>query len=323
MNDTTTREEGSTSPSPAYSIVIPVYRSELILEELHERVAATFRDIDGDFELILVNDCSPDGSWQVMEQLHDKDPRVRIIQLMKNSGQFRALMCGLEHVSGEYVITMDDDLQHQPEDIPRLISGIDRDDSLDGVIGVPEGKKQHAPVRNLGSYLFRRLNQRFYDVPSGLQMGSFRILRREVVNAMVANNSVNVTIGPLLLSLTRNLTNVPVNHQPRRSGTSGYGLFRLFKTTLDNVLNCSTLPLQIIVIVGLVTSTIGLGFGMYTLGLKVFRGVGIEGWTTIVVLISFFSGCILLSLGVIGEYLIRIVRELSGEQQYVVRRKKF
>lgn len=307
--------------APIYSLVVPVYRSAKTLDIFYERTTAALEKITDRYEIILVDDGSPDDSFSVLERLHEKDNRVKALQLMRNVGQFRAIMCGLHHARGDFVITLDDDLQHPPEEIPKLIGALEARPDLDGIIGVPEKKKHHF-VRNVGSMILRRLNQKFFRVPQDLQMGSFRILRRAVVDGMLHNNSINVTIGPLLLATTNRLANTLVEHHPRLEGKSNYNVARLIKTTLDNILNYSILPLKIVGSIGLVTAFFSVLLAFYAVGLWLFRGVGVPGWTSLMVLLSFFSGLILFTLGIIGEYLIRIIREVSREKQFLVRRSR-
>ena len=161
-----------------YSIVVPVYRSERSLRELYERVDKTFENIEGDYELILVEDGGGDRSWEVMRSLRNESQKVKIIRLTRNFGQHNALMCGFSFASGDYVITMDDDLQNPPEEIPKLIEAIERTD-LDVVSGTPEGRK-HSWVRNTGSFVYRWLVSLIFKHEPVFQMSNFRIMKRSV-----------------------------------------------------------------------------------------------------------------------------------------------
>jgi len=304
---------------PTISVVIPVYNANVFLEELHERLVAAVAPLDPDFEIIFVDDCSLDWSWKTIVAMRQQDPRVRGAQLMRNVGQFRALMCGLGLARGELVVTMDDDLQHPPEEIPKLVQAMRANEDLDAVIGAPL-RKRHGVLRNLGSWALRRLNHRFFGAPSTLRLGSFRAIRREVAQLMLQNRSVNVTVGPLLLSVTGRLDNVTVEHHPRRMGRTSYGPLRLLKASLDNVCNYSTLPLSLVGSLGLATAGLSFLYGLWVIFKKLFLGVAIQGWASTIVLICFFSGMILFTLWIIGEYLIRIFRETSDERQFLVRK---
>lgn len=304
-----------------YSIVIPVYRAAATINEVINRIRIVMDERKEAFEIICVDDGSPDESWSLLEKINDTDKRIRIIQLMRNVGQFRALMCGLRAVRGDFVITMDDDLQHPPEEIPKLIEYIQEKPFLDAVVGVAKTKK-HSSIRNLGSLLLRKLNQKSFNVSSDLHMGSFRIIKKSVVDIMIENQSVNLAIGPLLLMATNRVENVMVEHHARIVGRSNYSPHLLIKTALDNIINYSTLPLTYICYVGLLIALAGFIFGCLVILKRIIYGVSVQGWATLVVLLCLFSGCILFVLGVIGEYLVRVIHDSNGEKQYQIRQSK-
>lgn len=311
--------EGTTS-EVEISVVIPCYGTARILPELLQRLGAALDALGKHWEIVLVNDCSPDDLSAVAEREISTRPNVRYIELMFNVGQFRALMCGLANSNGRFVVTMDDDLQHPPEEIGKLYGAIADRDDLDAVFGSYENK-QHAAGRNLGSLLIRTVNTRVFGKPSGLVMSSFRCLRRVLVDTLLANQTRYPVIGPLILSSTRRIINVPVRHDPRKLGQSTYSLGRLIRTTFDNVLNFSALPLQVISIAGVLISILSFLIGAFYLGLHLWRGGGAPGWTSLFLAINFYGGLGMLAVGVIGEYLIRILGESKGQPLYVVRRQ--
>lgn len=305
-----------------YSIVVPVYNSEKTLRDLHERVAKVFdEDLHLPFELVLVDDGSQDKSWEIMEELHEADPRVKIIQHMRNFGQHRALMCGLAHVSGEHVITMDDDLQHPPEQISVLVDAMQNNASVDVVIGAYK-IKQHSAFRNLGTYVINRITSYVFNKDSNLKLTSFRIMRRVVAEEILKSKHHNPRVGQILLTVTNRIINVPVAHHAREIGRSGYTLRRLIKDALDNILSNSSLPLQVISYLGFICSSLSILLAVFYLWMYFAAGVSVHGFTTLVVLLLFLSGIMLFSFGVVGEYLIRILREVQGSTQTAVRRKK-
>ena len=305
-----------------YSIVIPVYNSESTLNELYGRIRNVFGDITEDYEIILIDDGSRDNSWNIMKQLHSKDKRVKIIKLIKNFGQHNALMCGFNHVCGSKIITMDDDLQHPPEEIPKLISAFCENEEFDGIIGKAYEKK-HGLVRNMGSWFVGEMDKQIFGKPNNLKMGSFRILKREIIDAMVQNKSYNPTIGPILLSTTLNLKNVMFEHEVRRVGKSGYNVTKMIKTTLDNIINYSTIPLKIISIIGIFTSFISFVLASYYIWKKFVFNMAPQGWTSLIVINLFFFGILLFSVGIIGEYLIRIIRQVNSDSQYIIKETSF
>ena len=311
--------EGIASPAEL-SVVIPCYGTAPVLPELLHRLVSALDEIGVSWEIILVNDCSPDALPEVAEREISSIPNIRYLELMFNVGQFRALMCGLANAQGRFIITMDDDLQHPPEEIAKLYAAIVGRPDLDAVFGA-YGSKQHAAGRNLGSLLIRMVNARIFGKPKGLVMSSFRCLRRELVDTLLANQTRYPVIGPLILSSTRRITNVPVRHDARKLGQSTYSLGRLVRTTFDNVLNFSALPLQLISIAGVIISMLSFMVGAFYLILHVLRGGGAPGWTSLFLAINFYGGLGMLAVGIIGEYLIRILGESKGQPLYVIRRE--
>ncbi|MGN2254341.1 glycosyltransferase family 2 protein [Frateuria sp. GZRe12] len=306
--------------TPELSVVIPCYRTEQALPQLLARLQQSLDAFGRPYEIILVDDCSPDGTAVAAAREVARHPNVRYIELMFNVGQFRALMCGFAHARGRYVVTMDDDLQHPPEEIGKLYQHLVAHPELDAVFGAYV-TKQHSSGRNLGSLLVRTVNTYIFGKPPGLVMSSFRCLRRELVDTLLAHRTRYPVIGPLILSSTRRIANVPVQHDARQHGVSNYRLGRLIRTTLDNVLNFSALPLQLISMVGVVVAGISFIMGAVFLAIRLLRGTGATGWTSLFLAVNFYGGLSLLAVGIIGEYLIRILGESKGQPLYIVRRQ--
>lgn len=301
-----------------YSIVIPCYRSSPWLEELVDRVVAALEPDGAPFEILLVNDASPDETWEAIERLAGRHRCVRGFDMLANVGQFRATICGLEHARGEFVVTLDDDLQHAPEDIPRLIEALRARPDLDCIVARMR-TKCHGPLRRLGSAAVGRLNELLYGKPRDLKLTSFRTMRRHVAKAVCAHRTSKPIIGPLLLRSTSRIANVVIDHHPRQRGTSGYSLPRLVRIALDNLFSASTLPLRCVSLVGLVSAAGSALVGGFNLARYLMGDVGVPGFATLVLLIAFFGGTTLLSIGLLGEYVIRIVHEVERPPRYVVR----
>lgn len=310
----------NTAMPPELSVVIPCYRTERALGELLSRLDHSLTGLGRSFEIILVDDCSPDGLGHAILGELAKYPSVRYIELMFNVGQFRALMCGLAHARGRFVVTMDDDLQHPPEEIGELYNHLAAHPELDAVFGAYQ-TKQHSAGRNLGSLLLRTVNTHIFGKPPGLIMSAFRCMRQELVQALLANHTRYPVIGALILSSTRRIANVSVRHDPRKHGVSNYRLGKLIRTTLDNVLNFSALPLQLISIAGVVVAGISFLLGVGLFAWRLVHGAAAAGWTSLFLAINFYGGLSLLSVGIIGEYLVRILGETKGQPLYVVRRE--
>jgi polyisoprenyl-phosphate glycosyltransferase len=305
-----------------YSVVIPVYNSAESVVELCGRLVRVFEDtVKESFEIILVDDASlnPD-TWKTLEGIHEKDSRVKIIQLMKNFGQQSAIMCGLKYSCGDFVISMDDDLQHPPEEIPKLIDTIGCLPHYDAVLAVPLHRR-HATYRNIGSFMINKILGIAIKKPKHITLSGFRIITKELKNAMLGYTGHIVTTGALICQITRNIVNIEVQHDIRRYGKSNYSISRLVAFALANIFNFSDFPLKVISVVGFLTSIFSVVYA-FVMILRKLNGLPIQaGFSTIVVLISFYSGLILFSFGVIGQYIIRIMKGVTGEAQFVVRKK--
>lgn len=302
-----------------YSIVVPVYKSEKSLHELYERIHETFEHIEEDYELILVEDGGEDDSWQVMRSLRERNDKVRIIRLMRNFGQHNALMCGFSFASGDYVITMDDDLQNPPEEIPKLIDAINTSD-VDLVCGIPERKEQ-SWIRNAGSFLFFYLLSRIFKLDRAFQMSNFRIIRRRVVDDILQVRTPNPVVGPLVLKVTNRIGSVTVDHRRRPHGKTTYTPRKLVAHFLHGILYHSTLPLKWVFFFGVFSILMAFALSAYYLALFLLGRIAVPGWITLVLLVLFFSGIIMFSLGIIGEYLLRITQEVYHVPQYLIRDK--
>lgn len=301
-----------------YSIVVPVYNSEHTLDELCDRIKKTFGPITDNYEIILVDDCSADGSWQRMKGLHERDGRIRVIHLIKNFGQPNATVCGFNFCTGDYVITMDDDLQHPPEEIPKLIEKI-----KEGYM-VVYGRytvKMHGPVKNLTSLGIQMFMHRILGIPADIDITSFAIYRSTVVK-----NATSIkTAYPFLPALTSKnvpadkIANAEVTHNKRKAGRSNYNLAKQVKLTLNLLINHSSLPLLFIGVMGTLISLLSFCYGTLVVLVRLFDpSFGLTGWTSLMVVLCFLGGSILMALGIIGEYLRRILAELSHERQFII-----
>lgn len=306
-----------------YSVVVPVYNSEHTLHELYDRIQAVFDEtIKQNFELILVDDGSKDHSYEVMEELHEKDNRVKIIQMAKNFGQHPALLCGFSYVQGDYVITMDDDLQHPPEEIPKLVETINERDDVDVIIARYEGRK-HNIFRRMGTWLSVYATSKMLKKPRDLEITSFRLIRRFIVDEIVAMNVRKPQIGNLLVQTSNRIINVTVKHDARKYGHSGYTFTRLIKDLIYDITTHSAFPLIVVRDLGIVSFGISIILGIYYLIRYFLFGVSVEGWTTLVLMMLAYNGLILLSVGIIGAYLMHILDEAKKMPNYVERRHKF
>lgn len=308
----------TTSSAPDYSVVVPVYNAEDSLEELVDRLQTVFAELGRSYEIVLVDDGSVDRSWALIGSLCERGDPIRGFQLARNHGQHYALKCGLDHCSGRYAITMDDDLQHPPEEIPKLVRTIEDDDTVDVVCGHYD-RKAHSAFRNLGAALVHRIDHAIFHTDQRVYLSAFRVLRRSVVDEIRRARHAQPRIGPMILSITSRIKSVPVRHDPRRHGRSGYNLAKLLGDTLSGIMNYSALPLRAVSFLGLGSSVLSVLLGIMYLTLYFTRGIGVSGFTTLVLLILFTSGAVLFSFGLVGEYLRRIVAQQLMFSQYHVR----
>ena len=301
-----------------FSVVIPCYSSGAWLETLVKRIMAVVDARCEPFEIILVNDASPDNTWSAIRSLADRYRCVRGLDLLSNTGQYRSTLCGLEHARGKFIITMDDDLQHPPEEIPKLVEAIMAGGDCDCVIASFRSKR-HSVLRNFGSLVMGRVFQTLYGKPAAVQATGFRIMRRVIAQALCAHGAVNPNVNALLFQTTRRIANVEVEHHPRAGGRSGYGLLRLARIAADNVLSVSTLPLKCVSLLGLAAAAGGMLLGVFYLVRYLLGFIGAPGFATLVLLILFFGGMTLFSVGLLGEYVIRIMEEVKRRPRYFVR----
>ncbi len=302
-----------------YSIVIPVYNSEQVVGTTIDRVVETFTEAGLDFELICVNDGSPDDSWRVISERAETTPGVVALDLMKNYGQHYANLAGLIEATGDYVITMDDDLQNPPDQVLLLI-----DKAVSGGHEVVFGQfeqKQAAGPRRIGSLLIGRVNRRIFGQPPGLVVSNFRILQREVVDRIVASRTAYPYITGQALMLSRDRANVQVRHDPRPVGKSNYNLTRIVRLVLTILFSYSSWPLRAAAALGFAVSGLSFLFGGFLVVRALVAETTVPGWTSIMVLLSLFAGVIIALLSMIGEYVVRTLNTVSNEASFHVLRR--
>ena len=295
------------------SIVIPVYNSENCLEELNQEITRQLGSIN--YELILVNDKSPDNSWQKIVALAQINPRIKGISLKKNSGQDNAIMAGLGQAAGEYIVIMDDDLQHAPEDILKLYKKCK--EGYDICYGLFTDKKQSV-WKNAGSHLNGYLAEIFLKKPKGLYLSPFKIMKRSLVKEIKEYKGPFPYVDGIVLSLTSNITQVELLHRRRFEGKGNYNLFRSVSVFLRHITGYSLYPLRMATILGIFAAGLSFLLGVYFLVDYLTNARRVEGWITLVLLIVFFNGLILMCVGMIGEYIGRIYLTLTYKRQYVI-----
>ncbi|HEX4966689.1 MAG TPA: glycosyltransferase family 2 protein [Thermoanaerobaculia bacterium] len=299
------------------SIVVPVYNST-VLAELAARIDAVFAGLAGtDYELIFVDDASPDPRvWPTLQTLTRRFPRVRALQLTRNFGQQPATLCGLAEARGEVVLTLDDDLQHAPEDVPKFLALAE----WDVVIGQLD-RRRHPLGRRLASRAKGFFDHLVLGKPKGIQMSAFRMLSRTVVDGVLSIRTPHPFLPALIFHVSKNVTGVPVSHAPRREGRSGYTLLKLAHVFSNLLINNSSLVLRVVGNLGILFAGISFLMAGFVIYRKLAHGVSVRGWTSLLATQLLIGGLLLFSVGVVGEYLVRIIESSESKPTYFVRRR--
>lgn len=299
-----------------YSVVIPVFNSQGVVGETIDRTVAFFRKEALDFEIILVNDGSPDASWEVIEKKAREYPEVAAIDLLHNYGQHVANLCGFSKATGDYVITMDDDLQNPPDEIRKLIDKAA--EGYDLVIGRFKEKK-HSLTRRLGSNVVGFINRKVFNAPKGLVLSNFRIIHNTVVQRVCAYKTSYPYIPGMVVMFSSRRANVLVEHKRREVGQSNYNFWRIGKLVSEILFNYSSYPLRLVAGVGLATALVSFLLSLFYLVRTLVEGTSVPGWATVVILLSFFNGMTLFVLGMVGEYLVRLINQSSSSDSYHIK----
>jgi len=298
------------------SVIVPVYNSEKTLSELVERLEPVLNDCHTPFELILVNDGSRDGSWAAIHSLSQSYPWVRGLNLMRNYGQHNALLCGLRAARYATSVTMDDDLQHPPEEIPRLLARLAEGDDV--VYGTPI-KQAHTLWRKLASYFTRLALQGTMGVENARKVSAFRALRTQIRRAFEQYQSPFVILDVLLSWGTTRFAALPTRHEVRQRGASNYTFSKLVVHGLNMLTGFTVMPLQLASLMGFAFALFGLLVLLYVIVRFIIEGGSVPGFPFLASIVAIFSGVQLFALGIIGEYLARMHFRIMEKPTYVIR----
>ena len=301
---------------PTISVVVPVYNSQQTLPDLLNRLQPVLDTVSRTSEVILVNDGSRDQSWQVIQELAERVPTVRGLDLMRNYGQHNALLAGIHAARNEIIITIDDDLQQPPEEIPNLLAELDR--GYDVVYGTPQ-KRRHGLWRDFATRLTKLALQVSLGVDVAQKVSAFRAFRTEVREAFARYEGPYVSLDVLLTWGTHRFSAVPVRHEPRHSGASNYTFRKLAVHALNVITGFSVLPLKLASMMGFGFTLFGLLVLVYVLGRYFLEGGSVAGFPFLASIIAIFSSAQLLTLGIFGEYLARMHFRLMHKPTYIVR----
>lgn len=323
MTDSASLGETGSPRRPLFSIVIPVFNEEENIAELYQRLTAVLQDLcskegrgrDG-FEIILVDDGSADRSWELIRGLHEKDPRVHGVSFSRNFGHHIAISAGLDIAAGDAVVLMDGDLQDQPEEIPRLWSRFKEGYEL--VYGIRREKKDTLLKRATSSLFWWFINRL-----SGIQIPEnqtlLRIFDRRILEVLTGMRERARFLHGMIAWTGFKSCLQEVEHAPRQRGVSKYNFMKLFKLAFHAITSFSTVPLRVATYLGVAGSGIGLLYGCYFLYKKIFLGIPVLGYASIIVAVLFIGGVQLLMLGIMGEYIGRVYQEVQNRPLYVVR----
>jgi len=303
----------ATTPGRSVSVVVPVYRSAETLAELVRRVHEALAPVE--HEVILVDDGSPATTWHAVQAIATDDDRVIGIRLGRNVGQHNALLAGVRAAHHEITVTLDDDLQNPPEEIPKLVAAID--ETTDVVYGAPDRVAQHR-WRRSSSLLTRTLLASALGADNAARMSSFRAFRTNLRNGFAAELGPGVALDALLAWSTPRFGSVPVAHHERTVGRSTYSLRRLTRFAVDTATGYSTRPLQLASSLGFVTAVFGVTVLAFVIGRLIVTGSSVPGFPFLASIIAIFSGVQLLTLGIIGEYLARMHFRVMHKPSYFV-----
>jgi len=295
---------------------VPAYNSELSLPELARRLQPVLESAATDYEMIIVDDGSRDGTWHVTEELAGAHPWIKGVHLMRNYGQHNAVLCGLRLAKHELTVTIDDDLQHPPEEIPKLLEKLTPE--TDVVYGSPE-QETHGLWRDMASQVTKIALQSAMGAPIARKAGPFRLFRTRIRDAFSRYDGPYVALDVLLTWGTTRFAAVDVRHAPRTLGTSNYTFRKLVVHALNMITGFSTLPLQVSSLIGFFFTVVGTIALFYVVIKFLIEGGSVPGFSFLASMIAIFSGATLFSLGIIGEYLSRMHLRTMQHPTYAVR----
>lgn len=301
------------------SFVIPCYHSEHTLPGVVAEIDEKMKELTQyTYEIILVNDCSPDGTFEVIRKLCEDKTYIKGIDLARNFGQHSALMAGLRHAEGDYVVCLDDDGQTPADEVDKLLDKLE--EGFDAVYA-KYIHKHHSTFRNLGSKVNEMMLRIMLEKPAELYVSSYFAVKHFVVEDMIRyENSYPYVIG-LVLRATKNITNVVVQHRDRQEGNSGYTLSKLLALWFNGFTAFSVKPLRIATAVGVCSALLGFVYGIYTIIKRLVNPTVPMGFSAIMSALVFFGGMIMIMLGLIGEYIGRIYISMNNSPQYVIRER--
>jgi undecaprenyl-phosphate 4-deoxy-4-formamido-L-arabinose transferase len=300
------------------SLVIPVFNEAAILPELVARLRAVCSGFEKSYEIIFVDDGSDDGSFETLKELKQQDPHLRLLKFTRNFGQQAAVLAGFRLSLGDIVIQLDSDLQHPPEEIPKLLEALT--DEVDLVTTRPE-KRQDGLLRTLGSRYLHAFGQLLFGRAFKLNLSSFRAMRHSVIEKVEACRDRSRYMAVLMSWMGVPSVEIQVEHHSRQKGHTKYSLLNLIQLTWDLITGYSNFPLRVVTYMGLFGAMVGFSVMLFLLFQRIVQGVLIEGFIVLSAVFAFFAGIQLLSIGFLGEYLGRIHTQLQNRPDYIIEKE--
>ena len=304
---------------PLLSFVIPCYRSEKTIEKVIDEIIAIVSQRNGyDYEIIAVNDCSPDGVYGVLKELALHNPKIKVVNLAKNMGKHSAVMAGYSYVNGDYVINLDDDFQSPVDHLWELLSPVEAD--MCDIATAEYFVKKEACWKKFGSNFNLYISEVMLDKPKGLRFENLNVIKRFVVDEVIKYKNPYPFLEGLFLRVTKRIISVSMEQRERADDKgTGFTFFKSLSLFSNGLTNFSVKPLRIALITGVLFSIIGFIYGLFIIVNKILHPSIYAGWSSTMAVILFSSGIIMLLLGVIGEYVGRIFICINNAPQYVVR----
>ena len=302
---------------PYVSIVIPVYNEQENLEALYSRLIAVMDKIGKPFEILFTNDGSRDHSGAMLKEFHHRRPKeVRVIDFNGNFGQHMAIMAAFERVRGDVVVTLDADLQNPPEEIPKLLAAIEAGHD---VVGGYRKDRKDTFFRKYASKMINGIRARITNIRMKDQGCMLRAYRKNIVESIIASGETSTFIPALAYSFAANPAEVEVEHAARTAGVSKYRLYDLIRLNFDLMTGFSVVPLQMFTLFGMVVSCLSILFVIYLFIRRLMIGPEAEGLFTLFAILYFLVGVGIMGLGIIGEYIGRIYKEVRRRPRFVIR----
>ena len=301
---------------PHISVVIPVYKAENCLHALYDRLVASLETITQDFEIILVEDCGGDRSWDIILELARSDPRVKGIQFSRNFGQHYGITAGLDYCDGNWVVVMDCDLQDRPEEIPRLYAKAQ--EGYDIVLA-KRGKRKDPPLKQLSSWLFYKVFNYLTELKYDGEVGNFRIISRQVTQYFCLMRERLRFFGGLVDWMGFETAHVQISHDKRLEGKSTYTFAKLWKLATETIIDYSDKPLRLSIKLGFLISSLSFLYGIYIVIKVILYGSPVMGWSSLIVSLYFLGGIIIAILGIVGVYLGKTFDQTKQRPLYIIR----